>query len=325
MSRRLLAYALAVCAMLSAVPGAALAFPSAPVTIVVPYAEGGPTDALASVLAASLQRSLRTPVRIEYVAGAGGTVGAARVARARADGHTLLLADNAIATAPSLYRKLPFDPLRDFAPIGLADRMPLVLVARAGLPLRETDSLASFIRAGGRRLTIADAGHGTPSQLCMLLLATGTRGELATASYKGSPQALADVISGQVDLVCDLLSQALPHIRSGKVRPIAITVGRRHSMLPGVATLGELGIKDFEFAFWHMLLAPVATPQPVVDKLRGALQTALQDPDVARQFDSVGSTVAAPGQATPAAARNLLMQELSKWSPIIHKAGLAAD
>lgn len=325
MSRRLLAYALAVCALLSAIPAAVLAFSVAPVTIVVPYAEGGPTDALARVLATSLQRTLRTRVHIEHVAGAGGTVGAARVARARADGHTLLLADNAIATAPSLYRKLPFDPLRDFIPIGLVDQMPLVLVARSGLPLRETDSLASFIRSGGRRLTIADAGHGSPSQLCMLLLAAGTRGELGTASYKGSPQALADVISGQVDLICDLASQALPHIRSGKVRPIAITVGRRHAVLPGVPTLGELGFKDFDFAAWHMLLAPVATPQPAVDKLKGALQTALQDPDVLKQLDFVGSTVASPGQATPAAARNLLMQELSRWSPIIHKAGLAAD
>src|SRR5690606_22018892 len=163
------------------------------------------------------------------------------------------------------------------------------------------------------------------SQMCMLLLAAGTRGELATASYKGSPQAFADVVSGQVDLVCDIASQALSYIRSGKVRPIGITVGRRHDMLPGVPTLAELGFKDFEFAVWHMLLAPVATPQAVVDKLKGALQTALKDPEVVKQLDAIGSTVAAPGQATPPAARNLLMQELSKWSPIIHKAGLAAD
>lgn len=325
MSRRLLAYALAVCAFLSATPAAVFAYPSAPVTLVVPYAEGGPTDPLAEVLARSLQRSLRARVVIEYVAGAGGTVGAARVARARPDGHTLLLADNAIATAPSLYRKLPFEPLRDFMPIGLIDRMPLVLVARAGLPLRDDESLAAFIGAKGRRLTIADAGQGTPSQLCMLLLAAGTRGELATASYKGSPQAFADVVSGQVDLVCDLASQALPHIRSGKVRPVGVTMGMRQKALPGVPTLSELGFKDFEFAVWHMLLAPIATPQDVVDKLRGALQTALQDPEVVKQLDSIGSTVAPSGQATPPAARNLLMQELSKWSPIIHKAGLAAD
>ncbi len=325
MSRRLLAYALAVCVSLSAIPAAVSAFPVAPVTIVIPYAEGGPTDALAEVLAASLQRALRTRVHLEHVAGAGSTVGAARVARARPDGHTLLLADNAIATAPSLYRKLPFEPLRDFMPIGLVDRMPLVLVSRAGLPLREVDSLASFIRSQGRRLSIADAGNGSPSQLCMLLLAAGTRGELATVSYKGSPQAFADVISGQVDMVCDIASQALPHIRNGKVRPIAITVGRRHAMLHGVPTLGELGFRDFEFAVWHMLLAPVATPQAAVDKLRGALQTSLQDPEVIQQFDSLGSTAATSGQATPAAARNLLMQELSRWSPIIHKAGLTAD
>ncbi|MBE0593383.1 MAG: tripartite tricarboxylate transporter substrate binding protein BugD [Gemmatimonadales bacterium] len=324
MFRRLLACVLAVCASLSAIPAAVLAFPVAPITIVVPYAEGGPTDALAKVLATSLRGALGARVDIEHVAGAGGTVGAARVARARPDGHTLLLADNAIAIAPSLYRKLPFEPLRDFMPIGLADRMPLVLVARSGLPLPAVDSLASFIRSQGRRLSIADAGNGSPSQLCMLLLAASTRGELATASYKGSPQAFADVISGQVDLVCDIASQALPHIRSGKVRPLAITTGRRHAMLPGVPTLVELGLKEFDFAVWHMLLAPVATPQSAVDKLRGALQTALKDPEVIRQLDSVGSTVAASGQATPAAARNLLMQELSRWSPIIHKAGLTA-
>ena len=325
MSRRLLAYALAVCASLCAIPPVVAAYPTAAITLVVPYAEGGSSAALAEVLASSLRRSLRTRVRIEHVAGAGGTVGAARVARARPDGHTLLLADNAIATAPSLYRKLPFEPLRDFIPIGLVDRMPLVLVARAGLPLREAESLAAFIGSKGRRLTIADAGHGSPSQLCMLLLAAGSRGELATASYKGSPQAFADVVSGQVDLVCDIASQALPYIRSGKVRPIGITMGRPQAILPGVPPLAELGFKDLEFAVWHMLLAPVATPQSVVDKLKGALQTALKDPEVVQQLGSIGSTIAASGQATPPAARNLLMQELSKWSPIIHKAGLAAD
>src|SRR5690606_900711 len=163
------------------------------------------------------------------------------------------------------------------------------------LPLREGDSLAAFIGTKGRRLTIADAGHGSPSQLCILLLAAGSRGELATASYKGSPQAFADVISGQVDLVCDIASQALPHVRSGKVRPVAITARHRSAMLPGVPTLEEVGFKDVEFAVWHMLLAPAGTPQDMVDKLKGALQTALQDPEVVKRLDSIGSTAAAAG------------------------------
>lgn len=324
MSRRFLACVVTFLALVIVAPQLPAAGKSS-VALIVPYAEGGPGDALAGALARALARALHVDVAVENVAGAGGTVGAARVARARADGRTLLLADNALATAGALYRRLPFDVLTDFSPIGMVDAMPLVLAARPGLPARETGSLAALSRSRSHRLSIADAGSGAPSQLCALLLVDATRGELATVSYRETSQAFTDLIGGQVDLVCDTASQVLPHIRGGKVRPVGVTTTRRHALLPQVPTLAEIGFSAADFAYWHMVLAPAGTPVDAVDKLVRALQTALRDASFAQRLETAGSAVAAPGQATPAAARNMLVREISRWSPLIHKVGLVAD
>ena len=300
-------------------------YPSKPVTIVVPAAAGGPSDTVARVVGASLAKELKTTVIIENQGGAGGTIGAARVARAPADGYTLYLYHIAHSTWPALYRNLPFDVIKDFEPIGLINDVPMTIVGKKGLAAKDYKELVVWIKANGKQVTIGNAGIGSASHLCGLLFSQAIATELTPVPYKGTGPAMNDLLGGQIDLMCDQTTNTTSQIKADKINAYAVTTLSRLSTLKDVPTLNELGLKNFELSAWHGLWAPKGTPKPIVDQLSKALQAAIQDPVVTQRFTDLGAVPVAQGSATPNALEGRVKSEVERWGPIIKAAGAYAD
>ncbi len=316
---------IAVAAATLAAPAAAQSYPTRPVTIVVPFAPGGPTDIVARSLAQAMEKSLGGNVIVESKPGAGGTLAVADVARAPADGYRLLVHHIGMSTAPALYRKLPFDPLKDFEYIGLINDVPMTLLVRPGLPVNSIKELTAYVKANRDKVTLANAGLGAASHLCGLLFQQAIATDLTTVPYKGTAPAMADLLGGQVDILCDQTTQTTPQILSGKLRALAITSPRRLETLKDVPTAAEAGLPGFELSVWHGMYAPKGTPKPVVDKIVASMQVALKDPDLVRRFTELGSVIESPDRQTPDALAKYLKSEIDKWAPIIKKAGEYAD
>jgi tripartite-type tricarboxylate transporter receptor subunit TctC len=315
----------AVAAATLAAPAAAQSYPTRPVTIVVPFAPGGPTDIVARSLAQAMEKSLGGTVVVENKPGAGGTLAVADVARAPADGYRLLVHHIGMSTAPALYRKLPFDPLKDFEYVGLINDVPMTLLVRPGLPVNSVKELTAYVKANRDKVTLANAGLGAASHLCGLLFQQAIATDLTTVPYKGTAPAMADLLGGQVDILCDQTTQTTPQILSGKLRALAITSPRRIDTLKDVPTAAEAGLPGFELSVWHGLYAPKGTPKPVADKIVASMQAALKDPDLVKRFTDLGSVIVAPDRQTPDALGKYLKTEIDKWAPIIKKAGEYAD
>jgi tripartite-type tricarboxylate transporter receptor subunit TctC len=315
----------AVAAATLAAPAAAQSYPTRPVTIVVPFAPGGPTDIVARSLAQAMEKSLGGNVIVENKPGAGGTLAVADVARAPADGYRLLVHHIGMSTAPALYRKLPFDPLKDFEYIGLINAVPMTLLVRPGLPVNSVKELTAYVKANRDKVTLANAGLGAASHLCGLLFQQAIATDLTTVPYKGTAPAMADLLGGQVDILCDQTTQTTPQILSGKLRALAITSPRRIDTLKDVPTAAEAGLPGFELAVWHGMYAPKNTPKPVVDKIVASMQAALRDPDLVKRFSDLGAVMEPPDRQTPDALAKYLKSEIDKWAPIIKKAGEYAD
>ena len=315
----------AVAAATLAAPAAAQSYPTRPVTIVVPFAPGGPTDIVARSLAQAMEKSLGGTVVVENKPGAGGTLAVADVARAPADGYRVLVHHIGMSTAPALYRKLPFDPLKDFEYIGLINAVPMTLLVRPGLPVNSVKELAAYVKANRDKVTLANAGLGAASHLCGLLFQQAIATDLTTVPYKGTAPAMADLLGGQVDILCDQTTQTTPQILSGKLRALAITSPRRIETLKDVPTAAEAGLPGFELSVWHGMYAPKGTPKPVVDKIVASMQAALKDPDLVKRFTDLGSVIESPERQTPDALSRYLKSEIDKWAPIIKKAGEYAD
>ena len=308
-----------------ATPAAAQNYPTRPVTIVVPFAPGGPTDIVARSLAQAMEKSLGGNVIVENKPGAGGTLAVADVARAPADGYRLLVHHIGMSTAPALYRKLPFDPLKDFEYIGLINDVPMTLLVRPGLPVNSVKELSAYVKANRDKVTLANAGLGAASHLCGLLFQQAIATDLTTVPYKGTAPAMADLLGGQVDILCDQTTQTTPQILSGKLRALAITSSRRLDTLKDVPTAAEAGLPGFELSVWHGMYAPKGTPKPVVDKIVASMQAGLKDPDLVKRFTDLGSVIESPDRQTPDALAKYLKSEIDKWAPIIKKAGEYAD
>jgi tripartite-type tricarboxylate transporter receptor subunit TctC len=315
----------AVAAATLAAPAAAQSYPTRPVTIVVPFAPGGPTDIVARSLAQAMEKSLGGTVVVENKPGAGGTLAVADVARAPADGYRLLVHHIGMSTAPALYRKLPFDPLKDFEYVGLINDVPMTLLVRPGLPVNSVKELTAYVKTNRDKVTLANAGLGAASHLCGLLFQQAIATDLTTVPYKGTAPAMADLLGGQVDILCDQTTQTTPQILSGKLRALAITSPRRIDTLKDVPTAAEAGLPGFELSVWHGLYAPKGTPKPVADKIVASMQAALKDPDLVKRFTDLGSVIVAPDRQTPDALGKYLKTEIDKWAPIIKKAGEYAD
>ena len=300
-------------------------YPTKTITMVVPFAAGGPTDTVARLIAQSMSAKLKQTIIVENVGGAGGTIGAARVAKAAPDGYTLFLHHIGQSTAPALYRKLTYNPIDSFEPIGLVTDVPMTLVARKNFPAKDFKELLAYVKANKSKVTYANAGLGSASHLCGMLFMTAIGTDLTTVPYKGTGPAMNDLLGGQVDIMCDQTTNTTSQIKGGKIKAYGVTTKARLASMPDVPTLNEAGLPGFEVVVWHGLYAPRGTPKVIVDRLAGALQVALKDPTVKLRFAELGTEPVAESRATPEALRVHLKAEIARWAPIIKKAGVYAD
>lgn len=314
---------LAVLAAIGSV--AAQDFPSKNVIMVVPFSAGGPTDTVARIIAQPMSKALKQQVIIENTAGAGGTLAAARVAKATPDGHTLLLHHIGHATSATLYRKLPFDTVNDFEPIGQVADIPMSLIGKKDLAANNLKELIAFIKTNKEKVLLGNAGIGAASHLCGMLLQTALQTEVTTLPYKGTGPAMNDLLGGQFDIMCDQTTSTTGQIKGGRVKAYGVTTRTRVASLPDIPTLDEAGLPGFEVVVWQGIYAPKGTPKPVVDKLVAALNEALRDPVVKARLAELGSEPVPPAKATPEGLRSHLKAEIAKWAPIIKKAGAYAD
>ena len=303
----------------------AQSYPTKPVTMIVPFSAGGPTDTVARTIGIAMQNALKQTVVVENVGGAGGTLGVARVARATPDGYTILIYHIGMATSPALYRKLPFDPLKDFEYIGLVNEVPMTLIGKADLQAKNFKELLAWIKANGSKVNYGNAGLGAASHLCGLLLMSAIQVDMTTISYKGTAPAMNDLLGGQIDLMCDQTTNTTSQIKGGKVKAYAVTSAKRVPSLANLPTLQEEGLKGFEVSIWHALYAPKGTPKPVIDTLVKANQETLKDATVKQRFADLGAEPVSMDKATPAYLQKFLAAEIAKWGPIIQKAGQYAD
>jgi len=300
-------------------------YPAKVVTIVVPFSAGGPSDTVARLLAQAMSQSLKTQIIVENVAGAGGTIGAARVAQAPPDGYTLFVHHIGHATAPALYRKLTYNSITDFEPVGLINDGAMTLVARKDFPVKDLKELIVYVKTNKDKVNLANAGVGSAAHLAGLLFMTAIETNLTTIPYKGTGPAMNDLLGGQVDFMIDQTTNTTSHIKAGKVQVYGVTTAKRLSSMPEVPTMHEAGLPNFQVTVWHALYAPKGTPKPIIDKLSKALQEALKDPNLQQRYADLGAEVVAQDRATPEALREHLKAEIEKWGPIIKKAGVYAD
>ncbi len=300
-------------------------YPSRPITIVVPFSAGGPTDTVTRLVAEAMSQDLGQQIVVENVGGAGGTLGASRVAEAEPDGYTLLLAHIGMATSATLYRQLPYEPLEAFEYIGLVTEVPMTLVARKDFEPDTLQELIDYVKANADTVTYANAGIGAASHLCGMLFMDAIDTQLTTVPYKGTGPAMTDLLGGQVDFMCDQTTNTTKQIQAGEIKAYATTSPERLSNLPDLPTASEAGLDGFVVGVWHGLYAPKGTPAEAIARLSAALQTALQDPAVVERFAELGTAPASQSDATPEALKAKLESEIERWRPIIQEAGVYAD
>ena len=317
--------ALTLLLVAAATAAVAQEYPSKPVVIVVPAAAGGPTDTLARQLAVAMAGPLKQQLLIDNSGGAGGIIGINKAAKARPDGYTILLYHIGMATAPALYRKLPYDTLNDFEYIGQIADVPMTLIAKKTLPPGSFVDFLSYAKANRDKLTYANAGVGSASYLCGVLFMSTIQAEFTTVPYKGTGPAMNDLVGGQVDFMCDQTTNTVPQIKSGNVKAYGVTTLARLPSLPNLPTLDEQGLKGFDLVVWNGLYAPKGTPRAALDRLVAALQVAVQDATFRARLADLGAEPVPVAKATPESLRALLRSEVDKWTPIIRQTGKFAD
>jgi tripartite-type tricarboxylate transporter receptor subunit TctC len=301
------------------------AYPNRSITLVVPFAAGGPTDVVARALGQSMSKTLGQTVVIENKLGAGGTLAANHVAKAAPDGYTILIHHNGMATAPALYRKLPFNPLTDFEYVSQAVDVPMTLVGRKDLPPANLQDLVAYLKANASRINLAHAGLGAVSHLCGMVFRQAIGVELQTVPYQGTAPALNALLGGQVDLLCDQTTQTAQHIKAETVKLYGVTTMERIKALPNAPTLNEQGMKGFEVVVWHGIYAPKGTPSAALDKINGAVRAALKDPTVSQRMSELGAEIVPDSKLTSEGLRSWLKTEIDRWGPVIRAAGVYAD
>jgi tripartite-type tricarboxylate transporter receptor subunit TctC len=318
----------AAAALLAVVSLPALAeYPDKPVTIIVPFAAGGPTDKVARDLAEALRKPLGGTIVIENVGGAGGSLGATKVAKAAPDGYTLLLHHIGMATSPALYRSLQYKTLEDFEYLGLINEVPMTLIGRSTLPATSYADLAKWLEGNKGKINLANAGLGSAAHLCGLLFQQSVKIDMTTVPYKGTAPAMTDLLGGQVDIMCDQTTNTTSQIESGKVKAFAVTTAKRLTTpaLAKLPTLDESGLKGFNVTIWHGLYAPKGTPKAVADKVNAALKAALADPEFHKREEALGAVIVTDARTGGAEHKKFVEAEINKWGPIIKAAGQYAD
>jgi tripartite-type tricarboxylate transporter receptor subunit TctC len=322
MTRTILTTAVVLAGALLAAPVTAQEFPTRTITMNMPYSAGGPGDTIARLLAQAMSGPLKQQVIVENTTGAGGSIGSAKVAASAPDGYNLLLIHISHATNPALYPKLKYDPIKDYEPIGLAVDLPSVFVARKDLPAKNLEELIAWMKTTKEKVNYAHAGIGSASHLCGLLLNAATGTQPTQIAYRGAGPAMNDMMSGQVDVMCDQIVNVVGNVDGGTIKGYAVTSTERAPALPNLPTTAEAGLKDFQYTVWYGLFAPKGTPKPVLDKLNAALNIALKDETVKTRLAALGAQPVTPERATPDALAKHLKSEIDKWTPIIKNAGV---
>ena len=314
---------------LSAIASTALAaYPEKPVTMVVPFSAGGPTDKVARDLAEVLRKNLNNQtVVIENVGGAGGTLGASKVAKAAPDGYTLLLHHIGMATSPGLYRNLSYKTLDDFEYLGMVNDVPMTLIGRPTLPAKNYTELVAWLESNKGKINLANAGLGAASHLCGLLFQQSLKIDMTTVPYKGTAPAMNDLLGGQVDIMCDQTTNTTGQIAAGAVKAFAVSTLKPLSTpaLAKLPTLDSQGLKGFNVSIWHGLYAPKGTPKAIVDQINTALRAALKDPEFIKRQEALGAVVVTDARLSPAEHKKFVEAEINKWGPAIKAAGQYAD
>lgn len=300
-------------------------YPSRPITLIVPFAAGGPTDVVARAIGASMQKTLKQTIVIENKVGAGGTIAAAVVAKAQPDGYTFLIHHNGMATAPSLYRKLSYNPLTDFEYVSQVVDVPMTLIGRKDLPAKDFKELLVFLKSKGSAVNLAHAGLGAVSHLCGMQLRQAVGAEMTTIPYQGTAPAMAALLAGQVDVLCDQTTQTTGQIKAGAVKLYGVTTPTRLPTLPDTPTLAEQGLAGFKVVVWHGIYAPKHTPKVAIDAFGQALRAALKDPVVVQRMTELGAVIPSDDRLTPAGLQSWLTEEVHRYGPLIKSAGQFAD
>ena len=298
------------------------------ITIVVPFTAGGPTDRVARDLSEALRKPLGgTTIVVDNAAGAGGSIGANKVARAAPDGYTLLLHHIGMATMPTLVRNIPFKVESDFEYLGMINDVPMTVIARPTLPANNYKELVGWINQNKGKINLGNAGIGSASHLCGLLFQSALQVDMTAVPYKGTAPALADLIGGQIDLLCDQTTNTTSQIEGKKVKAFAVTTPKRltTAALKDLPTLDESGLKNFQVTIFHGLYAPKGTPADVQKKLNDALKAALKDADFVKKQEGLGAVVVSDRRSEPAEHKKFVAAEIAKWSPVIKAAGVYAD
>jgi len=316
---------LAWCVATLALQAAAQEFPSRPITLVMPYAPGGPGDVITRVFAGAMQKTLGQQVVVENPAGASGSIGTARVARARPDGYTLLMIHVSHATNVAMYKSLPYHPVDDFEPIGRATSGPMLIAARNGFPARNLNEFVAYARANAPRISLAHAGVGSASHLCGLMLMNALGVKFSHIPYKGTGPALNDLLGGQVDLLCDQTSGTVPSVKAGKIQAYAAAGRARITSLPNMPAIAEAGVQGVDINISFGLYAPKSTPRPVLERLTAALQAAVVDPEVRQRLESMGISAVPVELARPEALRTHLKNEIDTLGGLLTRAGVKPE
>lgn len=310
---------------LFALSASAQSYPQRNITMVVPFAAGGPTDTVARLVAESMSKDLGQQIIVENVGGAGGTLGAGRVASAEADGYTILLHHIGMATSATLYRKLAYNTLEAFDYVGLVTEVPMTILSRKTLETKDLKGLIEYAKANKDTVTVANAGIGAASHLCGMLFMSAIQTPLVTVPYKGTGPAMTDLLGGQVDIMCDQTTNTTKQIQGGTVKAYAVTTPKRLDVLPDVPTSAEAGLPNFEVGVWHGIYTPKGTPADVNERLSKSLQVALKDQNVAARFAELGTVPSPEKDGTPAALKAKLESEITRWKTVIEAAGQYAD
>lgn len=324
---RKLFISLAATAALALISGTAGAqgYPERSITMVVPFAAGGPTDTVTRLVAESMSKDLGQQIIVENVGGAGGTLGASQVAKADPDGYTLLLHHIGMATSATLYRKLPYDTLNAFEYVGLVTDVPMTIVAKKDFEPTDLKGLIEYVKANADKITLANAGIGAASHLCGMLFMSEIKTSLVTVPYKGTGPAMTDLLGGQVDLMCDQTTNTLKQIKGNTIKVYAVTSAKRLDALPEIPTVAESGLPGMQVGIWHGIYAPKGTPAEITGKLSASLQKALKDPNIIARFAELGTVPVTDAEATPAGLKSKLESEVTRWKPVIEAAGQYAD
>jgi tripartite-type tricarboxylate transporter receptor subunit TctC len=308
----------------SASEGAAIDYPTAPITVIVPFSAGGPTDTVTRLVAEPMGQILGQQIVVQNVEGAGGTVAAGEVATAAPDGYTVLMHHIGMSTAPTLYSDLAYDPLTDFKTIGLVTEVPMTIIGRKDLEPNTLEELVTYVTDNAATVTYANAGIGAASHLCGLLFQSAIGVKVTEVPYEGTGPALTDLVGGQVDFMCDQTTNTTGQIQAGEVKAYAVTTPERLETFPDLPTTAEGGLDEVEVTVWHGLYVPAETPDEIVQLLSDALKEALTDENVVSQLGELGTAPVAEDQATPEAHTEKLSSQIELWRPIIEEAGVTA-